>query len=410
MVFLGLILRLFLAFSFEATGDMGGWIIGGKTGVEHKDYGFGLNPYDGTCKSCTNWPPLTYHYLTFARWSYLNLNFLSLTQWGFYKLLSVVFDTGIIVLIYLLSSKSNYKTRLALAGIYAFHPIALEISAYHGQRDSVWLFFALLAILFFTKKKYLFASLLLAVGTSFKIPLLFLLPLFFFKIPKLKTKFFFTVIFLISCFFLSLPEIYIYTKGVIKSNFFYKGWSGWWGFSGLILKIPILSSVNWFIRAFDSFQRILMYLSILGFGYYFSKKKTDLITACLGIVMIVYFFSPAFASQYLIWPLPFIVLLKNKYPKYFYFYSVYAAYFSFNFYGIFRISFLENILLTLPQNNIYYKIKGFSFPMDLGIPLWIFSFFFIKKIVHIKELKFKGLKTPWTSTKAILKKLNIVYE
>ena len=387
VVALALSLRLFLAFNFEATGDMSGWIRGGKTGLENKDYGYGKIIYNKNCIGCPNWPPLSYHSLILARWSYLNLNPFNLPQWGFYKFISVLADTGIILVLYSLAKHLKLKNPLMIASVYAFHPIALEIASYHGQKDSIWLFFGLLTVFFLQKKQTIFAALMMGLGISFKLPLIFLFPLFFFSLPKLKEKITFTIIFLLASFLLNLPEIYYYFNEVIKQNFFYKGWFGWWGLSGIISKIGLLMNNPSLLKTFDPFNRAIFYLSVFFSSIYFVKKKIPLVNACLGVLMIIYVFIPSFASQYLIWPLPFLILLKDSYPRYFKFYTIYGTFFAMNFYGVFGISFLEKIFLTIPRENIYYKIPGLIYPMDLGFPLWIFSIYFLKKIINEKTSK-----------------------
>lgn len=387
IIFIAFFLRLFIAFKFEATGDSGGWRQMAKTGLEHKDYGYGITIYNDNCTVCPNIPPLTYHYLIFSKWVYLNLNPLHLPQWGFYKLISVVSDTGIIIVIYYLAKKFKFKKPLTIASFYAFSPIALEVAGYHGQRGSVWLLFSLLSAIFIEKKRYLVSGLLMGIGLSIKMPGILLLPLFFFMIPKNKDRLLYATVVPLTFFYFNLPETFTSTYSVLKQNLLYKGWFGWWGFSGIVSKIGLYIKDPELIKIFDPINRIFLYIAIISSSFYLARKKINIFLSTLIVIMIIFVFTPSFAFQYLIWPLPLIVLFKDKFPVLFKFYMIYGTFFAMNFYGIFGIKFLEYIFLTIPREYVYYKIPGLSYPMDLGFPIWIFFICFLFIILKDKKLK-----------------------
>ena len=58
------------------------------------------------------------------------------------KLINIVFDLGILYLIYLLSNKNVQKTF-----IYAINPVTLLITTLHGQFDVIPVFFILIEAL-----------------------------------------------------------------------------------------------------------------------------------------------------------------------------------------------------------------------------------------------------------------------
>lgn len=388
IIVVALILRLFLAFNFEGTGDTGGWIQGGKTGLEGKDYGYGKIIYNKNCIGCPNWPPLTYHYLVLSRWSYLNLNPLQLPQWGFYKLLPVLGDTGIVALLYFIAKMKKIREALMLSAIYALHPIALYVSGYHGQKDSVWLFFLLFSVFLLEKKSLLLSSVILGLGISFKIPAIVYIPYILLCIPKIKQKILFFLILMSTITILNLPEIFQYPSAVWKQVILYKGWYGWWGLSGIATKIGSLTSIPDLAIKVYSLNKIILYGMLIYSSLYLFRKKVDIFLGIFAITITLLVFSPSFASQYLIWPLAFIVLFKDTYPKLFKFFTLYGIFFAMNFYGVFGVSFLEKILLAIPRENIYYKIPGLSYPMDLGFPLWIFFIYFLKQFINtIHDIK-----------------------
>lgn len=381
-------LRFFIAFYFEGTGDSGGWRLAGKTGLHGEQLGMGKGKvYDGDCPLlCANWPPLTYHYYIAMRWLYENLNPFHFPAWGYNKLLPVLSGVAVVYLIYKYALLFRLKRPFLLASLYAFHPLSLYISAYHGQRESSWLFFLLLSVILYKLKKYFWLACAFAIGVSIKIPPLLFFPFFFLKIPARKDKVIFAILVPSIFFILSLPEIVTYTNNVINQVFLYSGWKGWWGMSGIATKADILIGYPVVSTIFAPINRIFLYLGILASYFYFYKKRIDIIEAILGIIMVVFVFSPTFASQYILWPLPFMVLLYKKYKKYFWLYTIFGLFAAINTYGIFRIRFLENIFLNGPQNFLYYKIPFFAYPMDLYFPLWIVCFLFLIRLMRGKEI------------------------
>ncbi len=412
---LALLLRLTIAFSFYGTGDTGGWRSGGITGLEKIDMGMGQGTvYDGTCTAlCPNWPPFTYHYLIAMRWVYLNTNYLGLPEYGYYKLLSVIADVGIVGVIYYLAKKWQLKNPLQVAALYAFHPVALHISAYHGQRDSIWILSFIISMIFVQNKRYITAAIIYAFGTAIKAPALMFLPFLYLNVGSIshkinpshlrhifaKRKLVFLAVFFITLVALSLPEAFQYTERIMSQVVFYRGFGGWWGFGGLIGKIGLLLSKldiplgdmlmsHRFTEFFHIVSKATMYLMIFVVSFSVVIRKSSLLLGALSLLMVVFVFSPIFAFQYLIWPLPFFVLLFRHHPKYFWIYSVLALYMSFNFYGFFGVSIIDEVFASLPQRLLYYRTEFIKYPMDTGIPLWIFSIFLLVKLTINKNVAF----------------------
>lgn len=378
-----LILHLFIAFLFEGTGDSGGWRLAGKTGLYGKQFGMGKGTvYDGDCPVlCSNWPPFTYHYYVAMRLLYEKVNPFHLPQWGYYKILPVFSSVLIAYMIYLLSLAYKLKRPLLLSALFAFNPLSLYISAYHGQREASWMLFLLIAIYILKYKHYLLFAIFLAFSISIKLPPLLFTPFLFLKLPSKKEKLIFLTVVPLIFFLLNLPEIATYTANVFKQVFFYPGWGGWWGLAGIMNKLVLFFNIPELVDAFKPLHKLLLYSAVLLSSIFFFRKKIEFIKALLGITMIIYILSPVFAPQYMLWPLPFLILLYPVNRKYFFWYMITSLYAASNFYGIFTIYPLELILFTYPQKYFYYPYQ-ISYPMDLFFPLWIISI-----IIYIKILK-----------------------
>jgi len=385
IILFALLLRLALAFGFEATGDTGGWILGGRTGLEKTQLGLGNGTvYDGACTAqCVNWPPLTYHYMIAMRWSYLHLNPFQLPEFGFYKLVSVFADVGIVILLFLISKRFHQPNPLAFAAIYAFHPIALYVSGFHGQRDSVWLFGLLLSTLLLENKKILLSALILGIACATKIPVILYLPYVVLSIKGFQKKIQYILVFMITFVLLSLPEIITYPNYILEKVVGYKGLYGFWGLSGIIAKIGRAIGIANAADIAYVYQKYCMLASVAIISLILIYKKCDRFISLFIINLAIMAISPSYAIQYFIWLLPFIVLYSYTYTKFLFLYTAFCIFLFINTYtipgfpvGATRIS---NILSIL-QNQLFYKIPGFIYPLDLSWPIWLLILYYLWKI------------------------------
>lgn len=378
--------RLFLAFNFEGTGDSGGWRLIGKTGLHGGQHGVGNGTvYDGDCPLlCGNWTPFTYHTYIVLRWVYENLNPFNFPQWGFYKLLPVISIIPIAYIIFRLSRFYKVTNPVFLVFLYAFHPVSLYVSAYHGQREALWLCLLLAAVMLYKFKHFFWFSIIFAIAVSVKIPPLLFAPLLLLKLPSMRDRVFFLISLILIFFILNLPEIVTHTENVIKQVFFYPGIGGWWGISGLAAKLDLIFLTSYYSDTIKPINKIVLYGFVIIGSLFFYYKKRELLESIMGIMMIIFVMTPVFASQYLLWPLPFIILLYKKHKRYFLIYSLLATVAAMGSYSIYGISLLEQIILVIPRDYIFNRIPYFSYPGDLYFPLWIFSVFYLIKIVKRK--------------------------
>lgn len=223
----------------------------------------------------------------------------------FLKLFFALFDVGIVYLIYLLDNK-----RIKNSWIYAINPISILITCFQGQFDSIALFFLLLAIFFWKRKKtglfYLSGSFAIAVKTW---PLLFFIPVF-----KQSKKNLSWLLLGIIPLITILTYLYIF-KGfnILKTLLVFRGLYGWFGF-------------GYFASIFTN-QRIIFHLLsslfLLSF-FIFSwlQKEKNIFKNILNQMLFFFIFTISFGIQWLMWPLPFLLLTR---PKYFKFYLIFAS-------------------------------------------------------------------------------------
>src|SRR3989339_868355 len=154
IIILGLVIRvgvIFLSLNFTNF-DLNSYLKVGQLTLQ------GMNIYPETARVHHPYFPFFLYIEAFA----IYLKQLYIHPILFIKTLIIAFDTGIIYLVYLLSNR-NLKSTFA----YAINPIAILICGFHGQFDSIPLFFLLLAI-YLAKKQELISILLLSMAIMFK--------------------------------------------------------------------------------------------------------------------------------------------------------------------------------------------------------------------------------------------------
>ncbi len=218
------------------------------------------------------------------------------------KIFINLFDLGNIYLVYLLS-----KRNLEIAKLYAFNPVSFLIFSFHGQFDSLPLFFILLTIYLLNKNKQVFGL----VSYSFSIMLkTWPIILFFYILHKLKNK---KLIFLIGLFpIISLFSYVNFYKinflEILKPIFLYQGVWGIWG----------VSLFNNYLRF--RYQKIITFIFILFiFGLSLFKNKKKYFLSITKFLIYFYIFTPGFSVQYFSWIMPFLFLSKIKNQKIFLF-------------------------------------------------------------------------------------------
>lgn len=254
------------------------------------------------------------------------------------KFINILFDMGILYLIYLLS-----KNNIVSAIIYALNPVTVLITTLHGQFDVIPIFFLLLSIYLLNKNELasiIFYSISVLTKTW---PILFLV-LF---LKKIKNKKIVPLIFLLPIVFIGI-YIWLFKSNIVniaKTVIYYQGLWGIWGFSILFKKIGIF------------WQKTSTFLFLISFfGYSWFTRTKNIIKSIYGLLIFFFAFTTNFSIQYFAWIVPFLILIKPK--KYFnliFFIFVYLL----SFYLIWLFNYRSKnliVLLTILQNYIGFAL------------------------------------------------------
>ena len=266
----------------------------------------------------------------------------------FLKFINLIFDLGIIYLIYLLSNK-----KLKSALLYSLNPISILIFFFHGQFDVIPLFFILLSIYFLKQKK----ELLSIFSYSFAIltktwPILFIAPL----LKKIKNK---STVLLLP--FFPLKSIILYNLltnsnylEIIRIPFTYRSLFSFWGLGKFIHFIFFPKQPQPPIYL----QKIFLAIFLISFFTYSVKiDHKNLIIYFFNLFLFFYIFTVGFAIQYFSWFIPILFLVKPKHWCFLYLISFLTVIFN---YLSWVYKFIPNFIII---NLIFLNWLSFIFFM-----------------------------------------------
>ena len=339
---LALLIRLICTYVFRniANYDLKSYIQVGELTLK------GVNIYPAVANLHHPYLPFYLYFEAFALW----LGKSTLMSVIILKLINLLFDMGILYMVYLLSKK-NQKS----AFIYAINPVTILITTLHGQFDVIPIFFLLLSIYFLNRKNNLISILFYSFSILTKTwPIMLIVPI----LRKLKNK---KMVFLIMSF--PILFVYIYLRlfksdliSILKTLFYYQGLWGIWGIWSWVGKTRIF------------WQKMTTFLFLISFfGYSLLNNNKDIIKYILKLLAFFFVFTTNFSIQYFAWIVPFLILAKpNTSLNFMFLISIYLL----SFYSIWLFNFQsKNItfLLALAQNFIGF-ILWISF-----IKIWCLS-------------------------------------
>ncbi len=232
------------------------------------------------------------------------------------KLPSILSDVGITLLIFSFFSRPKKQSSAFLwALLYALNPVAVLVSGFHGQIDSIWIFCSLVAWTLFEKNKKLSSAWALSAGIALKVFPVIFLPLFLKRLPTWKEKILFTFIALMP---LSVSMIvpFMLSYREVMNNFVNYGIElNFWGTSFISAYLyqlyPTLLPVRAVFKILHSAQidRIFLYGSLLlAYGWVFLRSRKTLIQEMLIIMLVFLIMLPFISIQWWIWFVPFAIL------------------------------------------------------------------------------------------------------
>ena len=260
-------------------------------GVMQHARGTRLNPF--------NHPPFIIHFLRFV-------DFVS-TIGGLrfetaFRLITSIVDLGSAVVVYKLLRKEQLF-RPASFLLYLLAPASIIISGYHGNTDTVMIFFVLLTALLIERP--IAAGVALGMALSIKIVPIMFIPVFLFYLTKNRRWFIAAAAatFLIA----SVPFLFESPLLITREVLGYRGISGRWGWSQALF--ATLGPGEAFLLA----TRIASYLLLGVITYYAIRMnrgaKPPIYFQLAFTAFLFMVFTPAWGTNYMPWLDPFAVVL-----------------------------------------------------------------------------------------------------
>ena len=233
------------------------------------------------------------------------------------KLVPILADAALAVLIFkvALNSGKALASAFGLALLYALNPVAILVSAYHGQFDGETVLLLVLAWYFWhfgnkDPRRLALSALILGLAILNKSwPALFL-PIVFLRLESSKQRVVYVLIALATPVVLTLVYVVVFHENLhplLHRALTHAGVPGWWGASAL-------ASLMW--RLTGTGQEISSWLAhygrwlvLMGITYvYWLTRRQRAVDAMLTLLVIVYVLTSGYGLQWTLWVVPFAIL------------------------------------------------------------------------------------------------------
>lgn len=257
------------------------------------------------------------------------------------RLLAIAADVGIAAVLYWMLSKNKREEGCRWALFYALNPVSILIVSFHGNIISVAALFSLLAYTVLdseTNRNDRLSALLLGIAIGFRGYPLMLLPLFLICLKRTvaqKINYFFYATIPTALAF--VPFLAADKASILREVFSYSGFTDY-GF--IAIRRALYSCEHHFLAyglpgdSGAQWLNISKIMFLVAYGVVlFLARKRRLIDAIPVVFLLFYFFYGGVSSQYLIWVLPFAILRKDRFSRY---YVALATWALLNFYWLYH--------------------------------------------------------------------------
>jgi len=210
-----------------------------------------------------------------------------------------------------------YRRTRAGAWIYALHPVALMVGAFHGQFDATALAFVLAALGALEKERPDRAALCLAASIALKSFPVLLLPLFLLERPGGRARVRFAALALLPVAALVMPYA-LHDPGAVRRELLGYGgvadfgWIGVWRALHFLMTNALARSeaARWPLAV--AVGKALFLAAYAAALLAFARRRAPLARACLVTFLLFLTLYGAISAQYLLWVVPLACLWPNR--------------------------------------------------------------------------------------------------
>lgn len=375
LMFLTVILRTIPALETPLIGDLPNYIRVGEAVLA------GNNPYSAT--NVYPYPPI---------WMWIEAGGVWLARFSelpfqvIIKTPLILSDAAISVLLYKIGASRGKRLAILLGLLYAFNPVSILITGFHGQFDTLAIMATLLSVHFLNKRKERASAVALSLAIGLKAFPILVLPFFLIHIKgSIRNRITFASLATVPVGIILAPFLLSDFQAVKGQLFDYAGMTDY-GWAALVRAWYWLENSRFYIPVpgLDDMlaQSKTIYLVLYGFLVVFSflkKTKPPIVTLIAISFCLFYFVYGGIASQYLIWAVPFLLLTDIRGAL---FYTLSATLALLGFYSFFfqgMISWLSPFLLLYDKRALLaHLVTGELFWISLGfllvwklLPSWV---------------------------------------
>src|ERR1051325_5257761 len=282
-------IKLYLALSTAGSLDVAGFA---DHSEKIRELGAGAYRVRGAFNNPLNHPPPMFH--LFRLWGWLTEN--TVMPYVFWlRLVPTVADVGTVLI------ASRLRVSIAVLIALALNPVSILISGYHGNTDSLMIFFVVLGIYLASSRT---SGFIFGLAMCVKVVPMIFVPAFWFYLPRARRIQFVTlagVTFLVA----SLPYIAQDPLAVWHNVFGYGSSYGQWGFTLLasIISPPAFVhgeyeplGIHKGIAAILKFTTLVL---VVALAWYLNRKDKPTLFIQAGLITaITLFLAPGFGIQY----------------------------------------------------------------------------------------------------------------
>lgn len=283
--------------------------------------------------------PGLFHYTPIAMFlPYWCLKITEITNLPFHFVIkwpTIFADILILIIIWKITiQRTKSKDTAFLSGmIYATNPISLLITCFHGSYNIIFILFSLFAFALMTSnsdaKYYRLAALSLGFAIGFRGFAILFLP-FFVMTAKLdwKKKIYFIIISAFPSVVTLIPFLIVDYQAVLRDTFLYSGVIDF-GWVAIARAFWFIIDGNYYLPGtlgdellnVSKFAFLITY-GLLIFNFFYLKGKNNLLIGIISTILLFYSIYGGLSAQYLVWLVPFTVLMNIQWVKIF---SIFAA-------------------------------------------------------------------------------------
>jgi hypothetical protein len=230
--------------------------------------------------------------------------------------LPAIFADFVVVLVLAYSRRELSLPSWSLV-LFALSPVSIMVSGYHGNTDPVMTMFLVLATWQCMRGAPLWCGILLALSCQIKIVPLFLTPIFFFICMAKGKALRFVLSFAVTMLILWVQPLTSFPLVFLKSVLLYSGFWGCWGITYWLrlTGVPAFGHVGYLDlpvaeQAVMAALKVVIVLATLVIAWRGRHVRGRAVFASIGLAWLIFFIlSPAVAPQYLVWLMPFAIVL-----------------------------------------------------------------------------------------------------